>query len=380
MRLLLITQDFPPDVGGTQTYAYEMARRLAARCRDFAVVAPDIPGAAAVDAALAFDVVRVRASYDALALKAAGTVLRLARRRGFEAAFHVQWSTALASLLARPLGGPRRVFVAAHGREVLLDPLDHAPWMNRLYNRLRRRVLRRADGLFPVSHYTGALLRARGVPAGRITIVHNGTDPDRFRPMDATALRRELGLDGHRVLLSLCRLVPRKGIETVLEALPQVARTAPGLRYLVGGDGPDRPRLEALARRLGVSDCVRFLGKIPEVALPAYYNACDVFVLPAREDPPSVEGFGIVFLEAGACGKPVVGARSGGIPDAVRADETGLLVEPDDAPGLADALIRLLCQPELAARFGNNARQRVLKEATWDHAADRLYEAVAARL
>ncbi len=380
MRLMLITQDFPPDVGGTQTYASELARRLAVRCEDFAVIAPQVPGAEAVDATLPFDVVRVRAPYDALSVLALVPLLRLARQRGFEATFHVQWPTALAALLARPFGGPRRIFVAAHGREVLLEPLARYPMLNALYNGVRRWVLRSADGFFPVSHYTAALLRERGVPAERLTVLHNGTDPARFHPVETTALRRQLGLDGRSVLLTLSRLVPRKGIDTVLRALPEVAAEVPDVCYLVGGSGPDRPRLEMLVRELGLTDRVRFLGKIPDEQLLQYYNLCDVFVLPSRQDPPHVEGFGIVFLEAGACGKPVVGARAGGIPDAVRAGETGLLVEPDDAQELAQALLRLLQDADLAARLGAGGQQRVRLNATWDHAADHLYRAIARRL
>jgi phosphatidylinositol alpha-1,6-mannosyltransferase len=378
MRLLFITQDFPPDVGGTQTYAYELARRLARRCADFAVLAPHRPGDAAVDATLPFDVVRIRASYDTLSIKALGPVLRLARQRRFDTAFHVQWPTAIATLLARPFGGPQRILVAAHGRELLLEPLAHIPLLNTLYNGLRNTVLRRVDGLFPVSHYTGTLLKARGVPPERIRVLNNGTDPARFYPMDATALRENLGLRDRKTLLTISRLVPRKGIDTVLRALPRILEAVPQAFYLIGGDGPDRERLASLAQHLGVTNHVRFLGRIPYDDLRRYYNVGDIFVMPSRQDEPYVEGFGLVFLEANACGKPVVGAHAGGIPDAVRDGETGLLVAPDDVAGLADALIRLLTDIDFAAMLGSNGRQRVLHEANWDRVADRLYHWLAA--
>lgn len=377
MRLLLITQDFPPDVGGTQTYAYELARRLAGRCADFAVVAPQRPGDTAVDATLPFEVVRVRASYDALSIKALGPVLRLARQRGFDTAYHVQWPTAIATLLARPLGGPKRIFVAAHGRELLLEPLAHVPFLNTLYNGLRSTVLRCVDGLFPVSHYTGNLLKARSVRPERIRVLNNGTDPARFHPMDATALREDLGLTGRKVLLTISRLVPRKGIDTALHALQRILETVPEAFYLIGGDGPDQERLVSLAQHLGVADRVRFLGRIPYDDLRRYYNVGDVFVMPSRQDEPYVEGFGLVFLEANACGKPVVGARSGGIPDAVQDGKTGLLVAPDDVAGLADALIRLFTDTDFATALGRNGREHVLKEANWDRVADRLYNWLA---
>lgn len=380
MRLLLITQDFPPHVGGVQTYAYELARRLTKRCEEVVVIAPAHPDAEVVDAALPCEVVRLPASANTFGFKVGPHILSMARRRGIEVAFHVQWSTAPASLLVRPLGGPRLNFVAAHGRELLLEPIAHRRVLHALYNRTRAFVLRRADGFFPVSHYTGQLLRERGVPPERITVIHNGADPASFHPVDAQDLRDELGLDHQKVVLTISRLVPRKGIDTVLRALPQVARQTPDVRYLIGGSGPDRDRLEALTHELHLDDRVRFLGAIPPDELSRYYNACDVFVMPSREDRPYVEGFGIAFLEANACGKPVVGARAGGIPDAVRDGETGLLVEPDDETDLASALVRLLHDAPLAARLGRNGQQRVRDEASWEHVADQLYEAIARHL
>jgi len=380
MHLLLISQDFPPDVGGIQTYAYELARRLATRCEDFAVVAPARPGADAVDASLPCDVFRVRASYNTFGLKAWRTVRRLARQRGFDTVFHAQWSSGVGSLLARRFGGPRRLFVAAHGRELLLEPMAGIPLLGRLYNGIRTHVLHEADGLFPVSHFTRALLLDLGLPAECITVIRNGTDPVYFHPMNAETLRDDLGLDHQKVILTISRLVPRKGIDTVLRALARIVPHRPDVRYLIGGSGPDRERLETLARTLNLTDRVHFLGKLPRDELRRYYNVCDVFVMPSREEKPYVEGFGIAFLEANACGKPVVGARSGGIPDAVQDGVTGLLVEPDDDGALADALLRLLTDASLAARLGQNGRRRVEEEASWDHVADQLYQAIAGQV
>lgn len=378
MRLLLITQDFPPDVGGTQTYAYEVARHLAERCERLVVLAPRLAGAEAVDATLPYEVVRVPASYDTFGLKTWWPVLKLMRQDPFDTAFHVQWSSAPATLAARPFGGPRRIFIAAHGRELLIEPLAaRSKILQAGYNRVRAYVLHHADVLFPVSRYTRRLLIDSGLPAHRITVVHNGTDPATFYPANVEDLRQELGLANRKVVLTVSRLVPRKGIDTVLRALPRVAEQLSDVSYLIGGDGPDRARLEALTRRLRLTKRVRFLGVIPHEMLYRYYNACDVFVMPSREDPPYVEGFGIAFLEANACGKPVIGARTGGIPDAVRDGETGLLVEPDDEEGLAAALLQLLVNQNLATRLGTNGQQRVLNEATWKHVADHLYEAMA---
>jgi phosphatidylinositol alpha-1,6-mannosyltransferase len=203
--------------------------------------------------------------------------------------------------------------------------------------------------------------------------VPNGTDPERFRPLDASSLRNALALTDTSVVLTVSRLVPRKGIDTVLRALPEVLDAVPSLTYLVVGTGPDRERLERLATNLGIRPHVHFTGHVPFDDLPRYYNAADVFAMPSREASPDVEGFGLVFLEAGACGIPVIGARTGGIPDAIQDGETGLLVPPSSPEALANALTRLLSSPDLAHRLGEQGRRHVVQEANWDHVADQLW-------
>jgi phosphatidylinositol alpha-1,6-mannosyltransferase len=170
--------------------------------------------------------------------------------------------------------------------------------------------------------------------------------------------------------------VPRKGIDTVLGALARVRESVPDVVYVVAGEGPDRERLEELAGRAGVNGSVRFVGAVPNDELALWYSLGDVFVMPSRSEPPDVEGFGIVYLEAAACERPVVAARAGGVPDAVADGVSGLLVEPDDEVGLAQALTELLRDPARRADLGRRARERVLSEFTWDRIADRTFEAL----
>lgn len=378
MRLLFVSQDFPPARGGIQTYAGELATRFAVWADDFVVIAPDHPRAAAYDAGMPFDVRRVATSADLFPLTAVPHVRRLARERRLDAAFSTQWSSGLAAHLARRHGGPNRLFVAAHGREVLFEPERLPRFVRSAYDRIRRRVFGSAERLFPVSGYTAGLLHAAGVHADRTTVITNGADPGRFSPIDASPLRDRLDLNGHAVILSVCRLVPRKGIDTTLRALPGVMRDVPHVRYLIVGDGPDRARLQDLAQSLGVEEQVRFIPGIDNDELPHFYNVADVVSMPSRSDPPDVEGFGIVFLEANACEKPVVGARTGGIPDAIRHGETGLLIEPDDVDALASSIVHLLTTPEFALQLGRQGRERVIKEATWDAIAERMFAAMNA--
>ena len=170
------------------------------------------------------------------------------------------------------------------------------------------------------------------------------------------------------------RLVHRKGIDTVLRALPTIIQTCPNVAYVIAGTGPDRPRLERLAACLGVRDRLCFVGDIGHNRLPLYYSAADLFVMPARQNPPDVEGFGLVFLEANACGTPVIGGRTGGIPEAIREGETGLLVPPNAPDALAAAATHVLTNPEVAEGLGQQGRHRVVHEANWDVIADRIYD------
>ncbi len=370
MRLLFVTQDFPPDVGGIQTYSWELATRLAARTETLEVIAPHRPSAATIDQTASVSVTRVRGRPDLLPVTALPTVARRAVRLRADVAVHAQWQTVGASALARWLTGyPRRIVCAAHGRELLFNPLSGRPGLGAAYDRFRRWSLAQPDALLPVSRYTARLLQERGVPPARLRVVPNGTDPERFRPRGGRALRDRLGIGRSPMLLTVGRLVPRKGVDTVLRALPRIAMSVPEVQYVVAGTGPNRSRLERLALQKGVRDRVHFVGHVADDALPSYYSAADLFVMPAREAPPDVEGFGLVFLEANACGTPAVGARSGGIPDAIVDGETGLLVPPSTPTALASALASLLHAPERLATLGRQGRTRTLRTANWEEVA-----------
>jgi phosphatidylinositol alpha-1,6-mannosyltransferase len=167
-------------------------------------------------------------------------------------------------------------------------------------------------------------------------------------------------------LLTVARLEWHKGIDTVIKALPAVRAAHPGARYAVAGVGDRGPQLEQLARDLGLGDAVRFLGAVPDADLPALYNAADLYVGASRRHDLLAEGFGISLVEASACGLAVVGGRSGGVPDAVREGETGILVDPDDPAAVAAGINRLLADAELRRRLGAGGRRAVETFYNWD--------------
>jgi phosphatidylinositol alpha-1,6-mannosyltransferase len=239
---------------------------------------------------------------------------------------------------------------------------------------IMRRVHRRAAALLANSRNTASLLTALGNPPERVHVVHPGVDPTRFRPdADSYDLRQRVGRGADLVLLSVGRLQARKGHDLVIRALPAIA-TSLTLRYVIAGEGPEKDRLSALAADLGLSDRVEFLGKISPEALPGLYAASDIFVHPNRVEGGDFEGFGIVFLEAAATGLPAIGGRSGGVPEAIEDGVTGMLVGGQDAEELQRAILSLALSRPLRERLGAAARDRVLREFTWDRAARQVHE------
>ena len=264
--------------------------------------------------------------------------------------------------------------VYAHGNEVL--GAIGSKWQK------PKLSLRQASRVLAISEFTARLVQRAGVTSSRIEILRPGCDTDRFRPLSPTAELRQRLL-GERwagqVILSVGNLVPRKGHDVVIKALPRLLTRTPNLAYLIAGEGTYRAVLEELARALGVREHVLFLGRVSDELLPAIYGISDVFAMPSRQelDGCDVEGFGLVFLEASACAKPIVAGRSGGIADAVVDGVTGLLVDPADPEDVARAIGQLLSSQDLATRMGQRGRSRVEREYSWSQFAARLRSIVA---
>ena len=166
----------------------------------------------------------------------------------------------------------------------------------------------------------------------------------------------------------------RKGHDVMIRALPQILKNIPDVCYLIVGSGPAKPMLEELTFSMGVQGNVIFLENVGDAELPSIYGVCDVFVMLSRANIEAcdVEGFGIVYIEANACGKPVIAGKSGGIADAVVDGETGLLVPPDSPETLAESICRVLTHKEYAERLGQQGRERAIREFSWDAIADRV--------
>lgn len=232
----------------------------------------------------------------------------------------------------------------------------------------KRRSLANADGIIAVSRFTRDTLTAGfGVPAGKIELVSNGVNLARFAPRPRSAsLVARYGLEGRRVLLTVGRLYPRKGMDRVIECLPEVLRSFPDLVYLIVGGGTYQPALAALAEEQGVRDHVVFAGAVPEDELTDHYALGDVFIMANREMPDGdTEGFGLVFLEANACGLPVIAGTAGGSVDAVTDMVNGLVVNGDDIADITRAILRLFADDALCATLRASGAE-VARASGWD--------------
>jgi phosphatidylinositol alpha-1,6-mannosyltransferase len=244
-----------------------------------------------------------------------------------------------------------KVVFYIHGEEV---PPSHSmgPISKRLYNRSIA-AMKNADAVVTVSAWTARRVLELGVAQERVKVIYNGVDHKRFFPGPADkAIKARHQLAGKRTILTVARLDPRKGHETVLRAIPAVLREIPNVVYVIVGDGPQRGALERQVVSLGIADHVVFARRVKDAEIPAYYRTCELFVQPNRQMPDGDdEGFGLVFLEAGACRRPVIGGRSGGVPEAIVDGETGILVNGDSVEETANAIIRLLSNPDLSRRM-----------------------------
>lgn len=377
-KLALLTDAFLPHAGGSRVYYKNLYQRLA---RDFhhsvVVLTTRTAGAEQFDARETFDgfeIVRRSTPLPDWRIKRAWRVLipflqtLLLCFRGKADIFHAGdlFPQGLVCLWIKRLFG-KPYLVYAHGEEITqTDRFRYQP-------RIRNLIYQGADAVIAANDFARVQLLRIGVDEERVHTIYPGVDSVRFspHPKDA-ALVQDLRLHGRTVMLSVGRLVPHKGHRILLEAIAALPAGTPRPRYLIAGEGPERRELVDRAAELGLTDDVIFLGKVNEDRLPEIYNLCDLFALANREHRGCVEGFGMVFLEAGACGKAVLAGRTGGTSGAVLDNVTGLMFDPEDSLQVTAALNLLLLNPDLRQRLGDAGRERAVKCFSWDVAARQL--------
>ena len=371
-RYLVITELYLPTKGGTAVWFDEVYRRLGGK--EIHVVTADVPGAAEHDARHPNTIHRItmkrirwlRPESLAMYMNLLRAALAVATRHRFDAihAGRVLPEGLAGWVVARVLRMP--IVIYAHGEEITTWRQPAKFWaMKFLY--------RRADRVIANSEFTRDELLKLRVRPERIVQISPGVDVDRFRPdLPVEDLHRAIGKrPDQKLILSVGRLSRRKGFDQIIRVLPMLAAQGIDACYAVIGIGEDRRFLEELARELGVTDRLHLLGHVSMDDLPRWYNAADVFAMPNREIDGDNEGFGMVFLEAAACGKAAIAGRDGGTGAAVVDGVTGFRIDGRSLEQIAGILARVLGHPELAAKLGTNGTLRARAEFAWERVAEK---------
>ncbi|MFD5774777.1 glycosyltransferase family 4 protein [Streptomyces fungicidicus] len=374
-KTLIVTNDFPPRPGGIQAFLHNMAlrldpERLVVYASTWKRSREGVEATAAFDAEQPFTVVRDRTTMllptPAATRRAAG----LLREHGCTSV----WFGAAAplGLMAPALrrAGAERIVATTHGHEAGWAQLPAA-------RQLLRRIGESTDTITYLGEYTRSRIASALTPeaAARMVQLPPGVDEKTFHPgSGGEEVRARLGLTDRPVVVCVSRLVPRKGQDTLIRAMPAILAAEPDAVLLIVGGGPYEKDLRRLAAATGVAASVRFTGSVPWSELPAHYGAGDVFAMPCRtrRGGLDVEGLGIVYLEASATGLPVVAGDSGGAPDAVLDGETGWVVPGGSPADTADRVTALLADGELRRRMGQRGREWVEDKWRWDLLAEHL--------
>ncbi|MFF9812707.1 glycosyltransferase family 4 protein [Streptomyces sp. NPDC014006] len=374
-KTLIVTNDFPPRPGGIQAFLHNMALRLdPGRVVVYASTwkrgREGAEATAAFDAEQPFTVVRDSTTMLLPTPGATRRAVGLLREHGCTSV----WFGAAAplGLMAPALrrAGARRLVATTHGHEAGWAQLPAA-------RRLLRRIGESTDTITYLGEYTRARIAGALTPeaAARMVQLPPGVDEKTFHPASGgDQVRARLGLTDRPVVVCVSRLVPRKGQDTLIQAMPRILAAEPDAVLLIVGGGPYEKDLRRLAAQTGVTDSVVFTGAVPWSDLPAHFGAGDVFAMPCRtrRGGLDVEGLGIVYLEASATGLPVVAGDSGGAPDAVLDGETGWVVRGGSPDEAAERIVALLADAELRRRMGERGRQWVEEKWRWDLLAENL--------
>lgn len=363
---LCITNDFGPRAGGIETFVIGLIERMPKN--SVIVYTSAQEGSAPFDKAwrenYGVEVIRDKSKILLPTLRVGRAVRKIARERAITKVFF--GAAAPLALLSQGLrrAGVSRIVALTHGHEVWWAKIWPFSWAI-------GRIGAGADHLTYLGSYTKSqIARALSQRATDSMVkIAPGIDTDHFAPQpSAAALRAELGLTDKKVIVSVGRLVHRKGQDTLIEGLPEILTHVPDAHLLFIGEGPHKEYLVKRGKELHVSHAITFIGRIQYVDLPRYICVGDIFAMPSRSRLAGleVEGLGIVYLEASACGLAVIGGTSGGAPDAVLEAETGFAVDGTSPHDVSVAAIRLLKDSELAARMGARGRQWIIDEWRWD--------------
>lgn len=363
LNILFVTSNFPPMDGGIAVFDYHICKELFAGGHKVIVVANRFQGCEKFDREQDFYIRRLDGKIRPTSIEAIMNILYLTLKEKIDVILFGHFGSThwLGGVLARKI---LRIpyFILVHGTEFnvyfyMFSRIDR--WASRI-------VLNNAKAILVNSFSTKRLVESHGYPSEHIKIIHPGTDPESFHPLiDSTPLREKYCLNGEKIIMIASRLVKKKNHINLLNAFHNVVKKIPNSVLLIVGQGEEEAAIRARIDKLKLNDYVKLVGYVNPTEMPRYYALCDVFIMPSKTVGYDYESFGIVYIEANACGKPVIAGRSGGIEDAVIDGVTGLLVDPENIEEISQAIIRLLTDQEYARKLGENGRRRVENELNW---------------
>jgi len=369
---LFVSSDFPPVSGGQSNFLFGLWTNLPPD--ETVILAPEVPGSNLIDCNLSCLTIRQKWPLgNNSILKIIKTfliliyVLKIRLKINFKNLHCGQlYATGFVGLfLKKIIHLPYILYV--HGADLL-------EFKNKfLSGKILRKILLNADKIIVNSNFTRTIVLETGAKSEILSVINPGINLKDFEiELDIEKFKKGLNLEEKKIILTVSRLVERKGHDLVLSAMPKIIKEIPNVHYLILGDGPNKTRLIKMTEEMGLGNYVTFLGFIPDSEVPQYYAICDVLVMISREikEKGNVEGFGIVYLEANAMKKPVVAGKSGGVEDAVEDGVNGLLVDPEDVDQIGRAIIRILEDDELRNKLGEKAYQRVKEKFDWKNRRD----------
>ena len=373
---LFVTNDFGPRAGGIETFVHGLIERLP---RGSVVVYTSAqPDSEKFDAKWLTDfgveVIRDRSKILLPTPRVIKACQKLVKSRNL---------TRVAFGAAAPLGIMARAMRSAGAEKIVALTHGHEVWWAKVppFSFAIKFMSQSIDAITYLGDYTRSEI-SKAISkndVGKLVQIAPGIDVDHFVPTDSSELRAQLGLADKAVIISVGRLVHRKGQDKLISALPAIRAAVPNVHLVLVGVGPHQKFLENLVAKLNIADCVTFIGRINYSELPKYICVGDIFAMPSRSRffGLEVEGLGIVYLEASACGLPVVGGKSGGAPDAVLVGETGVVVDGTNSSEIAEACIDLLNNPELCALMGATGRTWIIENWRWEIWATKYAELLA---
>lgn len=368
MKDLIITIDFPPTIGGVQNYIYNLFNNIKKK-KDFIVLAPIVDGCEEFDRKQDFKIYRKKYSgnYVVNLIKIFYYTTNIIKKKRYIKLIHCihVFPTGIVAYFINKIF-KKKYIIYTYAKDITFPK---SFFFSKL---LLKKILKNSHRIITISDFTKNEMLELGIEREKIIKICPGIGINRFyKKKRKKALIKKYDLYNKKIIFSVSRLIKRKGFDMVVKSLPLVINKIPNVKYLIAGEGPEKKEIIRLAKDKNLEKYVEFIGEIKEEELIDYYNLCDIFIMPSRNIKGDTEGFGIVFLEANMCEKPVIGGNSGGIPDSIRDNVSGLLVNPLSEEDIAEKIVRILTDEGLAKRLGEEGRRRAIREFDWKNISKR---------